>query len=60
MMSRETILCVDDEAGVLAALQQQLSARFGHECDIALAQSGDDALELLDELRADGIELPSD
>ncbi len=56
-MSRETILCVDDEAGVLSALQQQLSARFGHECEIALAQSGDDALELLDELRADGEEV---
>ena len=56
-MARETILCVDDEAGVLAALQQQLSARFGHECDIALAQSADDALELLEELRTDGEEV---
>jgi diguanylate cyclase (GGDEF)-like protein len=54
MMPRETILCVDDEAGVLSALQQQLSARFGHECEIALAQSAHDALELMDELEADG------
>ncbi len=53
-MARETILCVDDEAGVLTALQQQLTARFGHECEIALAQSGDDALELLDELKREG------
>ena len=51
---RETILCVDDEAGVLSALQQQLDARFGKECEIALAQSGQDALELMDELERDG------
>jgi len=53
-LPRETILCVDDEEGVLQALQQQLDARFGSECEIALAQSGDDALELLDELEAEG------
>ena len=54
MMTRETILCVDDEEGVLLALRQQLAARFGHECDIATASSGADALELLDELERDG------
>jgi diguanylate cyclase (GGDEF)-like protein len=53
-MGRETILCVDDEVGVLNALQQQLTSRFGAECDIALAQSADDALELMDELERDG------
>ena len=31
VMLRETILCVDDEVGVLNALEQQLSSRFGHE-----------------------------
>jgi diguanylate cyclase (GGDEF)-like protein len=51
---RETILCVDDEDGVLAALRAQLGARFGHECAIATASSGDDALALFDELEKDG------
>lgn len=51
---RETILCVDDEEGVLNALRQQLDARFGHECDIATATSGAEALELLDDLDAEG------
>jgi two-component system, cell cycle response regulator len=51
---RETILCVDDEDGVLAALRAQLGARFGHECEIATASSGDDALALFDELEKDG------
>ena len=54
MRARETILCVDDEEGVLSALRQQLGARFGHECEIATALSGRDALELFDELEADG------
>jgi len=50
---RETILCVDDEAGVLSALQHQLQARFGHECEIAVAQSAADALELIEDLERD-------
>jgi len=54
MNARETILCVDDEEGVLNALRQQLGSRFGHECEIATALSGNDALELLDELERDG------
>src|SRR5579883_164504 len=49
-MGRDHIVCVDDEEGVLSALRQQLGARFGDECDIDLARSGHDALELLDEL----------
>lgn len=54
VVSREMILCVDDEEGVLTALQRQLSTRFGHECDIAVAQSGSDALELFDDVERDG------
>ncbi len=51
---RETILCVDDEDGVLNALRLQLGQRFGHECDIATAASGPEALELLEALEGDG------
>ena len=51
---REHILCVDDEEGILAALRQQLSARFGDECDIAVAKNAREALELIDELQQDG------
>ncbi len=56
MSQREIILCVDDEEGVLLALRQQLGARFGHECEIALAQSGEEAIELVDELIEDGLQ----
>jgi diguanylate cyclase (GGDEF)-like protein len=54
MAGREHIICVDDEESILSALRQQLGARFGAECDIAVAQSGSDALELIDELQRDG------
>src|SRR5215467_4259889 len=54
MTHRETILCVDDEEGILTALRQQLGARFGEECEIEVAQSGKDALELVEELERDG------
>ncbi len=54
MTIKETILCVDDEEGVLNALEQQLISRFGGECEIACAQSGADALELIEELERDG------
>jgi diguanylate cyclase (GGDEF)-like protein len=54
MMPRDHILCVDDEEGILTALRQQLGARFGQECDIEVAQSATDALDLIAELERDG------
>jgi len=50
MTRREVIVCVDDEEGVLRVLRAQLGARFGHECQIATARSGDEAVALFDEL----------
>jgi diguanylate cyclase (GGDEF)-like protein len=49
-MVRDHIICVDDEEGVLQALRQQLGLRFGAECEIHLARSARDALELIDDL----------
>ncbi len=37
-----------------ASLRAQLGARFGHECQIATARSGDEAVALFDELTRDG------
>ena len=45
---REHIVCGDDEEGILAALRQQLSARFGGECDVAVAKNAREALELIE------------
>ena len=54
VVAREHIVCVDDEEGILAALRQQLSARFGNECDIAVAKNAREALELIEDLQQDG------
>jgi diguanylate cyclase (GGDEF)-like protein len=51
---REVIVCVDDEEGVLRVLRAQLGARFGHECQVLTARSGDEAVALFDELARDG------
>ncbi len=50
--SRDHIICVDDEEGILTALRQQL-VRFEDECEIDLARSGQEALELMEELEQD-------
>ena len=50
--SRDHIICVDDEEGILTALRQQL-VRFEDQCEIDLARSGQEALELMEELEQD-------
>jgi response regulator RpfG family c-di-GMP phosphodiesterase len=51
------ILCVDDEEIVLKALSQDLNRHFKDDYLIELAQSAEDALEILDELKNDDIEV---
>lgn len=53
-MSNCVILCVDDEQMVLKSLEGQLMREFGGEYAVELAESGEEALELLDELSVDG------
>ncbi len=57
-MSKPVILCVDDEKMVLVGLQQQLRHSFTREYNIEIAESGEEALELLQELQQDKIQLP--
>ncbi|MDM8568419.1 response regulator [Thiotrichales bacterium HSG1] len=57
-MSNQVILCIDDESIVLEALKEQLQYRLGEYYDIETAESGEEALELLDELLAENIEVP--
>ncbi len=51
------LLCVDDEIIVLTALKDQLRRAFGTEFVIDIAESAEEALELLDELSAAGHKL---
>lgn len=53
-MSNCVILCVDDEQMVLKSLEGQLMREFGEEYAIELAESGEEALELMEELSVDG------
>ena len=48
------LLCVDDEPIVLTALKDQLRRAFGKEFHIDVAESAEEALELLDELADQG------
>jgi signal transduction histidine kinase len=50
------ILCVDDEAIVLDSLKEQLKRRFPN-CAIEIAESGEEALTILQELQAENYDL---
>ena len=58
-MKKATIICVDDENIILQSLSSQLRKAFGTKCYIEVAESGHEALEIIDELEEDGIEHPS-
>lgn len=53
-MKKGVLLCVDDEIIVLTALKDQLHRAFGQDFHIEIAESAEEALELLDELAQEG------
>ena len=57
-MSDYVIICVDDEPIVIKSLKRELLEAFGETYSIETAESGDETLELLEELRDDGYEVP--
>jgi PAS domain S-box-containing protein len=57
-MTTRAILCVDDELIVLDSLKEQLKRRFGNDYYIEVAESGEEALLVIEELQRDGIEIP--
>ena len=54
MQDQGVLLCVDDEIIVLTALKDQLRRAFGSQFHIDVAESAEEALELLDELSGQG------
>lgn len=52
-MSKNIILCVDDESTILSSLKTELKGIFPKDYLIEVAESGDDALELVNELLED-------
>ena len=53
-MEKGVVLCVDDEAIVLTALKDQLRRAYGSDFVVEVAESAEEALELLDELSEQG------
>jgi len=53
---KKAILCVDDEKTILDTLTHQLHELFGNKYTYEKAESGDEALEILNELSEDGFD----
>lgn len=56
-MSKKAILCVDDEEIILISLRDQLQSHFGTCYTYEFAESADEALEVIEELYEDGVEI---
>lgn len=58
MNTKNIILCVDDEITILHALKAELKGIFTNDFSIEVAQSGSEAIELMDELLVDQSQIP--
>ncbi len=56
-MAKLTILCVDDEKMILDSLKTQLKTSFGTRYLYEMAESADDAMEVIDEISEDGMDV---
>ena len=56
-MNRQVIICVDDERTVLRSLKAELQEAVGNDYTIEIAEGGEEALELIEELLEDGDEV---
>ncbi len=52
------IVCVDDEVVVLDSLKEQLKRHLGDRYEVEVATSGTEALALIADLEAEGVEVP--
>lgn len=57
-MSKPMILCVDDEKMILTGLKEQLKRHFVDSYRIETVESGEEALEIIEELQAEAAEMP--
>ncbi|HUX38453.1 MAG TPA: HD domain-containing phosphohydrolase [Rectinemataceae bacterium] len=53
-MPPDCVLCVDDEAIILASLKVELRNEFGKDLDIEVAMSGQEGLDLAASIKAEG------
>jgi DNA-binding NtrC family response regulator len=57
MKQRKAIICVDDEIIILDSLREQLQKHFGDDYIYEIAESAEEALEILEELDDDEVEI---
>jgi DNA-binding response OmpR family regulator/class 3 adenylate cyclase len=57
-VTKQVILCIDDEQMILHALKIELKNVFGHQFFIETASSGKEALEIITELQKENCEIP--
>jgi len=57
-MTKQIIICVDDEKTVLRSLKAELQEALGNEYPIEIAQGGEEALELINDLLKEDYEIP--
>ncbi|MDX9758281.1 MAG: adenylate/guanylate cyclase domain-containing protein [Bacteroidota bacterium] len=57
-MSKPVLLCVDDEEIILLSLKDQLREHFGHEYQLEMVDSGEEALAVFSEFLAAGVDVP--
>ncbi|MFO7658035.1 MAG: response regulator [Bacteroidales bacterium] len=56
-MSKNAILCVDDEAIILDSLREQLQNYFGGDFFYETAENAEEGLEIIEELACDGVKI---
>lgn len=57
-MAKPVLICVDDEKTVLNGLRDELKYEFGNQYAIELAESGEEALSLIEDLIAEKTAIP--
>jgi serine phosphatase RsbU (regulator of sigma subunit)/CheY-like chemotaxis protein len=57
-MAKPLIICVDDERIVLDSLRAELSSNFGDRYSFEIADNGEEALQLIAEAHAEGLDIP--
>ncbi len=56
-MSESAIICVDDEVVILDSLKKQLKRKFGDQFIYEIAESAEEAWEIIEELREENINI---
>lgn len=56
-MSKKAIVCVDDEPMILRSLRDQITNRFNEDYLCEIAESAEEAWEVIEDLHHDGIKL---